>query len=246
MTIENQLVRKWTELENAFVRAFRGFNKQDIPAFLRKHRVKGVDGHLLNAIRNVRNAIAHPEYLKNGNPLVVLNDNIIHKLDDIIATVNTLPKVGNVMRVLQDVDTCSPDSEIMALISKMIMKAYSNIPVLNDKGRVLGVFSESTMLKVGLDMLRSRPLRRISDIMGLVRIAKNNRRPDRFFFVGKDDPVVSLQHMCHEAVADGKRSELFLVTDNGRGNGKLMGIVTVWDFVGLIEINSDAIEVPSV
>ena len=239
MTIESQLVKKWTELETAFGRAFRGFNKQDIPSFLKKHRIKGVDSHLLDAIRNVRNAIAHPEYLKNGNPLVVLSDNVIHILDDIIETVNALPKVCNIMRALPDVDTCSLDSEIVAVVSKMILKSYSNIPVLNDKGSVLGVFSESTMLKVGLDVLRSRPLTRIADIRGLVSIAKNNRRPDRFFFVGKDDPVVSLQHMCHEAVADGKRAELFLVTDNGRSKGKLIGIVTVWDFVGLVEINGD-------
>ena len=238
MTLEKELIAKWTYLNDAFCHAFREHDNTDrsqyLPSIVRKYHIKDIDVQQLDTIRNIRNAIAHPGCAKDGSPLFELKESIISILDDAIKIVHTLPRVSNVQKV--NVSTCCLDDEIESVISTMVNESFSNVPVVDKERHVIGVFSESILPRLGLDMLRKKHFKKIRDIMEYLKMRGNTRRLDVFHFVKESDPVALLNYLCHEAAkSKSKRAEAFFVTDNGKKNGVLTGIVTVWDFVGLIE-----------
>ena len=240
MTIVEQLIARWTVFEAVLKRAFHDYDKKDAVSFLKAHHIVDIDVQQIDSIRNIRNAVAHPCRTTDGKPFFVLNEEIISVLDEAMRIVKSLPKVANVVIPFEKVQICRLGDGIKDVVAKMIELSHSNVPVLNDDNRVIGVFSESVMLRIGLDMLSARHPKRIRDIMEYLGFGKNLRRPDRFFFVSEEDPIVSLCRKCNDATKSNKRAEMFLVTKDGVRKGDLKGIVTIWDFVKIMDFGTES------
>ena len=237
MTTAEQLIAKWTEFEASLKGTFRDYDKKDAVSFLKAHHIEDIDVQQIDSIRNIRNAVAHPCRTADGKPFFVLNEEIIPVLDEAIRTVKSLPKVANVLIPLEKVQICRLGDGIKEVVARMIERSHSNVPVLSDENLVIGVLSESVMLRIGMDMMSAKHPKKIRDIMEYLILGK--RRPDRFFFVNKEDPIVSLCQKCHDATKSNKRAEMFLVTKDGARKGELKGIVTVWDFVEMMEFGNE-------
>ena len=235
MTTAEQLIAKWTAFEAALKHAFHDYDKKDVVSFLKAHHIKDIDVQQIDTIRNIRNAIAHPCRTKNEKPFFVLNEDVVSVLDEAMHIVATLPKVANVEVPFEEVQKCRLNDNVKDVVSEMIEQSHSNVPVLNDQNHVIGVLSESVMLRLGLDILSARCPTKIRDIMEYLRFGKNVRRPDEFHFVCENDPIASLYRKCRDATMRNKRTEMFLVTKDGERKRELKGIVTIWDFVRLME-----------
>ena len=235
MTTAEQLIAKWTAFEAALRHAFHDYDKKDVVSFLKAHNITDIDVQQMDTIRNIRNAIAHPCRTKDGKPFFFLKEDVISVLDEALHIVATLPKVANVEVPFEKVQICRLDDKIKEVVAQMIEQSHSNVPVLNDQNHVIGILSESVMLKLGLDMLSAGRPKKIRDIMEYLGFGKNVRRPDEFHFVCKNDPIASLYRKCRDATRRNKRAEMFLVTKDGERKRELKGIVTIWDFVRLIE-----------
>ena len=235
MTTAEQLIAKWTAFEAALKHAFHDYDKKDVVSFLKAHHITDIDVQQMNTIRNIRNAIAHPCSTKDGRPFFVLNEDVLSVLDEAMHIVATLPKVANVEVPFEKVQICRLNDNVKDVVSEMIEQSHSNVPVLNDQNHVIGVLSESVMLRLGLDILSARRPTKIRDIMEYLRFGKNVRRPDEFHFVCDNDPIASLYRKCRDATMRNKRTEMFFVTKDGERKRELKGIVTIWDFVRLIE-----------
>ncbi len=75
----------------------------------------------------------------------------------------------------------------------------------------------------------------VGDFAKFIPIGKH--RVDRFEFVKKAEPLSRLRKLCSDK-SQGKRLEMFFVTEGGNASSPLLGIVTIWDFVGMTD--SDA------
>jgi predicted transcriptional regulator len=234
MTTEEMFVEKWKELESATRLSFPTWDGRDIECFLKKMRVEGVDFTRIMALRNVRNVLSHNTKL-NDKPLVALNSDVVSFLEDVIARIRQLPTVANIYIPKADVYYRAMDDAIQGVVVVMLEKVYSHVPVVDAHGRVVGVFSESTMLevsnnKIGVD--ENTTLKMISRFLPCDR-----HTAEVFRFVPKNDSIAHIRHLCAEALQKHERIGMFFVTENGNANESLLGILTVWDVAGVSDLS---------
>lgn len=234
MTTEELFAEKWKELESATRLSFPTWDGRDMEWFLKKMRVEGVDFTRIMALRNVRNVLSHNTKL-NDKPLVALNADALPFLDEVIARIRQLPTVANIYIPKADVYYRSMDDAIQSIVAVMLEKVYSHVPVIDADGRVVGVFSESTMLEVSNDKIavdESTTLKTISKFLPC-----DKHTAEVFRFVPKNDSIAHIRHLCAEALSRHERIGMLFVTENGNPDEALLGILTVWDIAGVSDLS---------
>lgn len=231
MVTIDEFLEGYAKLEKSVALAFpRDKNKQHVVKCLMENHVKGIDWPRLQKLRIIRNVFSHNPR-KEDEDVYAMNDSSLDFLNNAIELVQSLPKVENVCKPLKRVCSCHLDAIISDVVAKMVKSVYSNVPVLDDYNKVVGVFSESTMLEMHRDGWTHKDTATMKSICELLPIKRH--KADAFPFVAKSAPVPYLRKLTDEALREGKRIGLFLVTENGREDESLVGILTVWDLVGV-------------
>ena len=234
MTTEALFAEKWKELESATRLAFPTWDGHNVEKFLKSMRVEGVDFTRLMALRMARNALTHNPLL-NGTPIVSLNSGVVPFLDGVISCIKKLPTAANILIQIKDVFSCSFDDTISSIIDVMLKNVYSHVPVLDKSGKVVGVFSESTLLEMSKSGISSAAEKRIRDIAEFLPFERHTA--DVFRFVPKNDPIAHLRYLCAEALERHERIGMIFVTENGKPEDSLLGILTVWDVAGVSDMS---------
>ena len=234
MTTEERFCEKWKELEAAVRLAFPTWDGRTVEDFLKQMRVEGVDFTRLMALRMARNALTHNPKL-NDKPIVTLNEGVIPFLDDVIARIKILPTAANILIPRDDVFSGSLSDMIHDVVDTMLVKVFSHVPVLDSDDRVIGVFSESTMLEMSKAGIRDDGSTTLGDIYQFLPCDKHTA--EVFRFVPKNDPIAHLRHLCAEALSKDERIGMFFVTENGKADESLCGILTVWDIAGVADLS---------
>ena len=160
-----------------------------------------------------------------------INDDAVVFLSKVTKTVLSLPKVGNVCKQRKKIFSCGLDTLICDVVAGMVKNVFSHVPVLDEHDKVIGVFSESTMLEMHKSGWTHKNTAKVKSISDLLPIAQH--KADEFLFVAKDAPVSQLRRLTAESLERGKRIGMFLVTETGCEDEPLFGILTVWDLVGV-------------
>ena len=232
MTTEELFTEKWKELERATLLAFPTWDRREVETFLKQMRVESVDFTRLMVLRKVRNALTHNPKL-NGKPIVTLNEGVIPFLDDVIDRIKKLPTAANILIPRDDVFSGSLSDAIHGIVNEMLEKVFSHVPVLDVEGRVIGVFSESTMLEMSKEGIKDDGNTTLGDVSKFLPC--NRHTAEVFRFVPKNDPIAHLRHLCAEALSKRERIGMFFVTENGTSDEPLLGILTVWDIAGVAD-----------
>ncbi len=232
MTTEELFTERWKELERATRLAFPTWDGREVENFLKQMRVESVDFTLLMVLRRIRNALTHNPKL-NGKPIVTLNEGVTPFLDDVIDRIKKLPTAANILIPRDDVFSGSLSDAIHGIVDKMLKKVFSHVPVLDAEGRVVGVFSESTMLEMSKEGIKDVGNMTLGEVVKFLPCDKHTA--EVFRFVPKSDPIAHLRHLCAEALNKRERIGMFFVTENGNVDEPLLGILTVWDIAGVVD-----------
>ena len=233
MQTEALFAERWKELESATRIAFPTWDGKEVEKFLKKMHVEGVDFTRLMALRMARNALTHNPLL-DGTPIVSLNSGVIPFLDDVISCIEKLSTAANILIPRCDVFSCSFGDTVSSTVDVMLKNVYSHVPVLDELGRVVGVFSESTLLEMSKSGISSAAEKRIRDIAEFLPFERHTA--DVFRFVPKNDPIAHLRYLCAEALESRERIGMIFVTADGRLEESLLGILTVWDIAGVSDV----------
>ena len=229
VTIE-EFLECYKRLENAVAVTFpRDKNKQRIVECLTENHVSGIDWPRLRKLRSIRNAFSHNSCMDGD--VAGINDSANEFLRMVTESVLALPKVGNVCKPIKKVFFCGLDTLISDVVAGMVKSVFSHVPVLDAQDKVIGVFSESTMLEMHKSGWTHKNTAKIKSISDLLPVSRH--KADEFPFVAMSAPVSYLCRLTSEALAAGKRIGMFLVTENGQEDEPLAGILTVWDIVGV-------------
>lgn len=230
MTTEEAFLEKWKTLETVTRLAFPTWDGREIEKFLKCMRVDGVDFTRLKALRDVRNALSHTPMM-DGAPLVRLNDGTIPFLDSLTGRMRRLPTAANICIPFKNVYHASLNDTIASVVDVMLANVYSHVPVLDADGRVVGVFSESTLLEMNKAGMTSRNETALKDIAQL--LPSERHKAEVFRFVPQCDPVAHLRSLFAEALEEHERIGMIFVTETGIEDEPLLGILTVWDVAGV-------------
>ena len=235
MAIEALFAEKWKELESVTRLAFPTWDGRDMENFLKKMRVEGVDFTRLMALRMARNVLTHNTML-NGSPLVTLNEGVMPFLDDVIARIKKLPTAMNILIPREDVFSGTLNDGIHHVVGEMLANVFSHVPVLDVNDHVIGVFSESTMLEMSKAGIADGANMTLGDIAKFLPCERHTA--EVFRFVPKNDHIAHLRYLCAETLNNHERIGMFFVTENGKKDEPLLGILTVWDIAGVSDFTT--------
>ena len=235
MTTEEQFTEKWKNLESTTRLSFPTWDGRDLEKFLKQMRVAGVDFTRLMALRNVRNTITHNPML-GDSPIVTLNKEVIPFIDGVIERIKHLPTAANILIPRDNVFSGSPEDTVSSVVDMMLKNVYSHVPVLDVGGKVLGVFSESTMLEMSNAGIRNGNDCLLRDVMRFLPCDKHTA--EVFRFVPFNDPIAHLRSLFAEALEKNERIGMIFVTKSGRADEPLLGVITVWDIAGVSDVMS--------
>ena len=173
---------------------------------------------------NINAATIYPDLVGIAKSVRYNNSNM---LDSAIGCANEALAAIDKLVPASAVTKAVMSDSISSVSNEMLAKGYSHIPVIDEKGVVFGVFSESTILEAlsaGVSCAQVATLRDIKDFLPI-----RKHRTDVFIFVPKDITVAKLRKIHKDAMDRDERIGLVFVTKNGREDEPLLGILNIWD-----------------
>ena len=175
--------------------------------------------------RECRNRISHDGY---ENDFIFYGDEMIKKLDDVIEEIKHPYKVYD--KSTKNIYSANLNDNVRKVMLEMINKNYTHIPVYNNN-RLVGIFSEGVLFnylyKNEIVEIDENTL--FSDIMDFISL---NNSKEIIKFVDRNKLY---DDICLEFINEfkkGSKLSCVLVTENGKEEEKVIGILTAWDILG--------------
>ena len=181
----------------------------------------------LDLCRDIRNLLSHNPKV-NGEYAVYPSEEMLKLLDDVIKKVAKPLKASNVMVKKSELCFMSMQDKVKDAMTTMKEHSYKYIPILED-GVLVGMFSAKTIL----DIMTSEGVDAFKDDATFESVSKyiaiENVSSKTFAFVGNSTPLCEVKDIFKEDVEHKERINIIFVTQHGKSDEKLLGIITAWE-----------------
>lgn len=185
----------------------------------------------LKLFAELRNLLVHNPYPDSANPLIIPHDYIIKKYEDIRNAVLHPKKAIDIAIKRELIFTTSLNASAIEVMGIMNSKTYTHVPVMENE-KMIGVFSENTLLTYLVNhedaiFLKDTKIAEFRDFIGL------DRHPSEYFeFVSRDTLLADVEVLFQKGLKLRKRIAVVYVTQSGKKEEKLLGMITAWDIAG--------------
>lgn len=135
------------------------------------------------------------------------------------------------------IESCTYQDSLYSILSKMDELSLSHLPILNKEGAIVGVFSRSVFFDC---ILEDRKVK-LSDDMTLLyfkdKTKLHSHLTEDFRFVKRTDSANTAFNLLLKKDAHEKNIALLFVTEHGREDEKVLGIITLTDCAKLSKEN---------
>ena len=185
----------------------------------------------INLIRKIRNLLSHGECKVEGKTAIEINENIIEKLKEIISLLENPPLVAS--RYITEMFVVDLEEKLENLIKAMNEKKISHVPVLDKDKKLVGVFSENTIFsKLSEDeIIEIGKEYKVKDYEKYIKL--ENHSSEYFDFIKRNEELASAQNLFNKSIKKDKKLVMLFVTENGKKNEKILGIITPWDLLDM-------------
>lgn len=234
MQSNGEFIRKYNELDCLIGEKFNRENDDSSIYFLinkyRRSRIEKerVYSTKLDSIRKIRNLMVHESGIIDE--LFTVSDDVITFLDELIDYLRNPVRAKDVMTPLSKLIYGKKDDFLYYLIEKIVKDGISNIPILDEEKKVIGVFNSDVLLNLSLDKVKVNNETKILDIMNYVKL--NNQLNLRFIFVtGEYEIDVLNDYFAFSKEQYKKRLPIIFVSVSGKETSQLLGIVSPIDLI---------------
>lgn len=186
----------------------------------------------LMIIKQVRNINTHQRNDKYGY-VVCPNPDMNIKLKTIIDEIKNPPTIynSNICVKRQNMYCRNIDDTIEETIKVMIEKVYTHIPIF-ENDVLFGVFSENTLLDIvnketGILIGKDTTFRAFQDYLKI-----ENHSSEEFKFISRNKNIYDIEDIFKDYFTRNKRLGCVYITENGKENEKILGMLTAWDIFG--------------
>lgn len=174
--------------------------------------------------RLLRNLLSHYDWSKAGNDLVIVTDQALRQVNNLYYSLNPMTLMRVAIRVGQ-IFAPSPEDSVLAAVKVMQRNDYSYIPIV-DNHRIVGVFSTKTLMRLvaennGIDFSETLKFREIAEFTKLV-----DEQEAHYGFINPNTTVEDVSLKFQRSKTRKVRLDMLFITDNGRSDGTLQGMVT--------------------
>lgn len=229
-----EFIRKYNELDCLIGEKFnRESDDSSIYFLINKYRRSRIEKERvystkLDSIRKIRNLMVHESGIIDE--LFTVSDDVITFLDELIDYLRNPVRAKDVMTPLSKLIYGKKDDFLYYLIEKIVKDGISNIPILDEEKKVIGVFNSDVLLNLSLDKVKVNNETKILDIMSYVKL--NNQLNLRFIFVtGEYEIDVLNDYFAFSKEQYKKRLPIIFVSVSGKETSQLLGIVSPIDLI---------------
>ena len=177
----------------------------------------------LKSFGRLRNAIQHGSAL-NGEAIAEPHDKIVEEIIDIEEKLRSPKRMNHFFREVYSLTGTDSMSKMLQLVHEF---QYSQFPVFNSEGEFISLVTESGitnwLASNVKDDLISFEETRVSDLLSVDELAETYR------FISRITTVYEAKDYFLQAANEGRKLEALLITESGKSNQALLGIVTHWD-----------------
>lgn len=234
MQNNGEFIRKYNELDYLIGEKFnRESDDSSIYFLINKYRRSRIEKERvystkLDSIRKIRNLMVHESGIIDE--LFTVSDDVITFLDELIDYLRNPVRAKDVMTPLSKLIYGKKDDFLYYLIEKIVKDGISNIPILDEEKKVIGVFNSDVLLNLSLDKVKVNNETKILDIMNYVTL--NNQLNLRFIFVTGDYEIDVLNdYFAFSKEQYKKRLPIIFVSVSGKETSQLLGVVSPIDLI---------------
>ena len=234
MQNNDEFIRKYNELDCLIGEKFnRESDDSSIYFLINKYRRSRIEKERvystkLDSIRKIRNLMVHESGIIDE--LFTVSDDVINFLDELIDYLRNPVRAKDVMTPLFKLIYGKKEDYLYYLIEKIVKDGISNIPILDEEKKVIGVFNSDVLLNLSLDKVKVNNETKILDIMSYVKL--NNQLNLRFIFVTSEYEIDVLNdYFAFSKEQYKKRLPIIFVSVSGKETSQLLGIVSPIDLI---------------
>lgn len=234
MQNNDEFIRKYNELDCLIGEKFnRESDDSSIYFLINKYKRSRIEKERvystkLDSIRKIRNLMVHESGIIDE--LFTVSDDVINFLDELIDYLRNPVRAKDVMTPLSKLIYGKKEDFLYYLIEKIVKDGISNIPILDEEKKVIGVFNSDVLLNLSLDKVKVNNETKILDIMSYVKL--NNQLNLRFIFVtGEYEIDVLNDYFAFSKEQYKKRLPIIFVSVSGKETSQLLGIVSPIDLI---------------
>ena len=234
MQNNDEFIRKYNELDCLIGEKFnRESDDSSIYFLINKYRRSRIEKERvystkLDSIRKIRNLMVHESGIIDE--LFTVSDDVINFLVELIDYLRNPVRAKDVMTPLSKLIYGKKEDYLYYLIEKIVKDGISNIPILDEEKKVIGVFNSDVLLNLSLGKVKVNNETKILDIMNYVKL--NNQLNLRFIFVtGEYEIDVLNDYFAFSKEQYRKRLPIIFVSASGKETSQLLGIVSPIDLI---------------
>lgn len=179
--------------------------------------------------RELRNLLVHNPKL-NGEWALEVNDKMIDFIDSVILRIEDPPKIVGCALPLRSTLYKRLGDNVSETMREMRLRDISKVPILDERGCVAGVFSHESVFESYISECGSISSNTtFEEIKEYISIAGD--REKNYLFASPDDLRASIEEKIDSLYDKHVRIKLVLLTEGGKRNARLVGIVTPWELI---------------
>jgi CBS domain-containing protein len=187
---------------------------------------------LLMYIRDVRNALQHPQHRSDGHALQV-SEAFLVEVRGLLNALKNPPTANSVGVARKQIKTAHLTDRLGDLAAQMKRGGFSHLPILDERGAVIGVFNEAALfdyLWAETETIVGRQMR-ISDIVAHCRLDAGHT--EGFIFLAPRTPLDEVVERFAAVASPTNRIGAAFVTASGKRTEPLQRMITPWDVLAI-------------
>ncbi len=230
LTLYNQLDNLLKDKYHIFSNSISSIKRYEDELKKSSHKGQRERGFAIESIRNIRNTLVHEAKIYSYDAFYISQE-VIDFLETEINHLLNPKKVFDIAKKREEIYAIKCDFLVKDVMKYMSKNMISHAPILDNEDKVIGIFSESTLYSV----LLYNPQINISESLIINDILEytylNNHISERFKFVSKNTILSELEEDFEKKVKHEKRLVMILITDNGKKDEPLKGLLTATDLL---------------
>ena len=179
--------------------------------------------------RVLRNVLSHYDWSKAGNDMVIVTDQAVRQVNNLYYSLNPVTLMRLAIRAGQ-IFAPAPTDSVLAAVKVMQRNDYSYIPIV-DNHRIIGVFSTKTLMRLVAENISSIFSESLTfkDIMDFIRLVDEPNA--HYGFIDPNTTVEDVSLKFQRSKTRRVRLDVLFITDNGKSDGVLQGMITPGDIL---------------
>ncbi len=179
--------------------------------------------------RMLRNLLSHYDWSKAGNDMVIVTDQAVRQVNNLYYSLNPQTLMRLAIRVGQ-IFAPAPTDSVLAAVKLMQRNDYSYIPIVENH-RIMGVFSTKTIMQLVAESNTTHfsETLKFSEIADIIRLKEESEA--HYGFIDPNMNMEDVNAKFQRSKTRKKRLDVLFITDNGKSDGLLQGMITPVDIL---------------